>query len=271
MPRAEDASYADAVQLDRVLDVVDRVLGDRVVSTVLYGSAAAGGLRRDSDLDLLVVVPTALAAGDARVIVDGLLPISGRRATIVPGRPVELTVVALDEVVPWRFPPRRQLQYGEWLRDEFAGGEIAPPVSDPDLALLLAQALGVHRLLRGRRLADVLEPVPAADVRRGILASLPALLDDLVGDERNVLLTLARMWVTLETGEFVAKDVAAEWAIERLGEAGEGAGTVAAAAAAAEALRVARAGYLGDAADRWEARGDLAATAAAELAKRVRG
>ncbi|GAA4376429.1 hypothetical protein [Agromyces bauzanensis] len=40
MPRADDGSSADAVQLDRVLDVVERVLGDRVVSAVLYGSAA---------------------------------------------------------------------------------------------------------------------------------------------------------------------------------------------------------------------------------------
>ncbi|WP_448004109.1 aminoglycoside adenylyltransferase family protein [Agromyces bauzanensis] len=266
MSRAGDGSYADAVQLDRVLDVVERALGDRVVSAVLYGSAAAGGLRRDSDLDVLVVVPTALAADEARALVDGLLPISGRWATVVPGRPVELTVVALDDVVPWRFPPRRQLQYGEWVRDAVVDGTIEPPTDDPDLAILLAQASGAHRLLRGRRLAEVLDPVPAADVRRGIRASLPALLGDLVGDDRNVLLTLARMWATLESGEFLAKDVAAEWAIERLSVSGEGS-----AAEAAEALRIARAGYLGEVDDRWEDRRDLAATAAAALAARVRG
>lgn len=186
--------------------------------------------------------------------------------TVAPGCPVELTVVALDEVVPWRFPPRLQLQYGEWLRDEVAGGRVPLPAEDPDLAILLAQALGANRLLRGRRLADVLDPVPAADVRRGIRAALPGLLDELVGDERNVLLTLARMWATLETGEFLPKEAAAAWAIDRFGEAGEGDGS----RMAVEALAIARAGYLGEVDDRWEDRGDLATAAAAVLAARVR-
>lgn len=39
---------------------------------------------------------------------------------------------------------------------------------------------------------------------------LPDLLTDLVGDEHNVLLTLARMIMTLHTGAVVPKDVAAE-------------------------------------------------------------
>ena len=39
---------------------------------------------------------------------------------------------------------------------------------------------------------------------------------DLEGDVRNVLLTLARVWFTLETGTIASKDVAADWAITRL-------------------------------------------------------
>lgn len=85
-----------------------------------------------------------------------------------------------------------------------------------------------------------------------------------------MLLTLARMWATLETGEFVAKDAADEWAIERLDEAGENE-AAAGEGMAAEALRIARAGYRGDADDRWEERGSLAAAASATLAARVLG
>jgi streptomycin 3"-adenylyltransferase len=44
--------------------------------------------------------------------------------------------------------------------------------------------------------------------------------DKLASDTANVLLTLARIWTTLATGQIAPKDVAAEWAIERL-EPGE--------------------------------------------------
>ena len=63
---------------------------------------------------------------------------------------------------------------------------------------------------------------------------IPDLIADLDGDVRNVLLTLARVWFTLDTGTIAPKDVAADWALQRLPE-GRGA-----------ALGRARAGYLGD-------------------------
>ena len=42
------------------------------------------------------------------------------------------------------------------------------------------------------------------------------LLDDLDTDTRNVLLTFARIWQTVVTGEIPSKDEGAAWAIERL-------------------------------------------------------
>nr|WP_274922062.1 DUF4111 domain-containing protein [Providencia sp. G1(2023)] len=49
-----------------------------------------------------------------------------------------------------------------------------------------------------------------------MLDSLPNLLSSLDSDERNVLLTLARMWKTMETGQFVTKDKAVDWVINRV-------------------------------------------------------
>ena len=72
------------------------------------------------------------------------------------------------------------------------------------------------------------------------------------GDVRNVLLTLARVWFTLQTGTIASKDVAADWAITRL-PVGRG-----------DAIRLARAGYLGELQDSWD--GDALATARADAA-----
>ncbi len=87
---------------------------------------------------------------------------------------------------------------------------------------------------------------------------LPALLDDLETDTRNVLLTLARIWMTSTTGEVRPKDVAAGWAAERLPVEHR------------PLVLRARSGYLGEVEDRWD---DLAAvrSVAGELQRRIGG
>jgi streptomycin 3"-adenylyltransferase len=77
------------------------------------------------------------------------------------------------------------------------------------------------------------------DVRRAIADGVPDLLEDWRWDARNVLLTLARMWLTAATGKMLPKDRAADWAIARLPPD------------AAAWLARARADYLGLAAEDW--------------------
>lgn len=69
---------------------------------------------------------------------------------------------------------------------------------------------------------------------------MPGLLAGLKGDERNVILTLARMWLTAAVGDFQPKDVAAAWAIPRLPKE-QGA-----------LLDIAGKAYRGECVDQWE-------------------
>lgn len=55
----------------------------------------------------------------------------------------------------------------------------------------------------GESLWDVVPRVPPAVLQQAQLDLLPDVLDGLVGDERNVLLTLARMVVTAESGAWL--------------------------------------------------------------------
>jgi predicted nucleotidyltransferase len=196
------------------------ILGDAIVGAYLHGSAVLGGLRPTSDIDVLVVIDRPTGLEERRAITDRLLGISGRRAYRGPGRPVELTIVVASEVRPWRYPPRVELQYGEWLRDEYEAGRTPGPGPSPDLAPLIAMTLAGAAAgvlpLAGRVATDLLGPVPAHDLRRAIVAGVPDLLADLETDTRNVLLTLARIWATLATGALVSKDAAAAWASARL-------------------------------------------------------
>jgi len=224
---------------ERISDHVERHDPGGVVGLYLYGSSTAGGLRHESDIDLLLVTRRSLSALERAALSDLLLRYSGRGGTVAPGRPVELTSVVHTDLIPWRYPPVCDYQYGEWLRAEINAGQIPAPHPDPDLAILLTAARSASEPLRGPALDQVSDPVPAPDVRRAIHDSLDPLLGDLVGDERNVLLTLARMVVTLETGQIVPKDQAARRVMDKL------------PLACREVLDAARRGYLGEAVDDW--------------------
>ena len=195
------------------------MLGDAVIGAYLHGSAVLGGLRPTSDVDVLAVIDRPTGIEERRAITDRLLGISGRRAYRGPGRPIELTIVVASDVRPWRYPPRVEFQYGEWLRDDYEAGTVPEPREMGDLAPEIVLALRGDRALFGPPPAEVFDPVPPADLHRAILHGVPFLFADLPTDTRNVLLTLARVWYTLETGEITSKDAAAAWASARLPDA----------------------------------------------------
>ena len=234
-------SDAEAAQLQSVLDLLAATIGDAVRAVVIHGSAVRGGLRPDSDLDLLVVTSRRLTEAEHRAIIDGLLARSRSRSRPDLPRHLEVAVVVHGDVRPWRYPPRLELQYGDWWRAAFEAGELAPwHTADPDLAIVLSAARGEGRSLVGPPPTELFEAVPSADLRNALTAVLPGLLGDLADDTRNVLLTLARIVLTLETGAIEPKDVAARRAEAWL------------APDAAAALRTARVGYLGEARDAWD-------------------
>lgn len=200
-------------QLQQIVQLVDDTIGPKALGTFLHGSAVQGGLKPASDVDALVVSRQSMDDRERRAVVDGLLQLSG---PTVGARSVELTVVVQSEVRPWRYPPNGELLYGDWLRAEIEAGGPPQPEPMPDLALVIAMTLAGNRPLSGPPPGELLDQVPPADLVRASVAGIPDLLDDLPGDTRNVVLTLARIWTTLVTGEIKSKDAAADWALVQL-------------------------------------------------------
>ncbi len=227
-------------QVDAVVEMVRSCLGPGLEGMYLQGSAVQGGLRASSDLDLLVVSRRATTPAERRTLIERLLPISGSRAVGGPARSIELTIVVRPDVVPWRHPPPLDFQYGDWWRTEFEAGDVAPWQSpNADLTVLLASARRASAALIGPPIAGLLDPIPRADLERAMRDGVPGLLAELDTDTRNVILTLVRIWATLVTGDFLPKDMAADWALPRLPEG------------LRPPLVRARAIYLGDESDRW--------------------
>lgn len=206
-----------SAQVASACALISRHLGNTLQAIHLFGSAVDGGLKPQSDIDLLVTVSEPLTNSVRQGLMMDLQAISAW--PVANGiRPLEVTVIQHAAVIPWRYPPMRECQYGEWLRDELAAGQIQGACTDHDLAILITKARTHSICLLGTPAAKLFEPVPQHDLLNAYSDTLAQWQapTDWEGDERNVVLALARIWFSLETGGFAPKDRAAQWAIQRL-------------------------------------------------------
>ncbi|SCB23304.1 AadA family aminoglycoside 3''-O-nucleotidyltransferase [Cupriavidus alkaliphilus] len=210
---------AEIAQQVRVAQaVISRHLAGTLLGVHLFGSALDGGLRPLSDIDLLVT--TRDVPGDAarRALLRDLLEVSAPPGSGGLRRPLEVTVVAHGEVVPWRYPATRELQFGEWLRQDIEAGVFEGRMPDHDLAILVTQVRQHGIALLGPPATACFEPVPRPDFIAALTDTVAQWRteSDWAGDERNVVLAMARVWYSAASGRIAPKDVAAAWALERL-------------------------------------------------------
>jgi streptomycin 3"-adenylyltransferase len=218
----------------RALPFLRDRFGPSLAAVYLHGSAVAGGLRKRSDIDLLAVVGSALSASERTGLSADLMSVSGLYPSDPMGRrPLEVIIFQLADLQPLPYPARTEFVYGEWLRQSLESGAVPHADVSPEYTLLLAQAREEAVALFGPDLSDFVSNIPSSTISRAIGDLLPELVGSIEGDERNVLLTLARMWTTIATRRFVTKDAAADWAMPQLSEQ------------AATTLALARDAYLG--------------------------
>ncbi|HEY0681930.1 MAG TPA: AadA family aminoglycoside 3''-O-nucleotidyltransferase [Steroidobacter sp.] len=207
-----------ASQLSKARAVLERHLDGTILAIHLFGSAVDGGLRPFSDIDLLVTVSAPPTEATRQALMTELLTVSAPPGSDAHLRPLEVTVLAQSEVVPWRYPPQRELQFGEWLREDLQAGVYEAPTLDHDLAILLTKARDHSVTLLGPDAANLFDPVPRADLVRSLRDTVAQwnVPEDWAGDERNIVLALARIWYTATTGQIASKDAAATWLLDRL-------------------------------------------------------
>lgn len=226
-------------QVKQVVSIAETLLQGQILGMYLYGSATMNKLRPDSDIDILIITRQELNLSTKKELTKQLLEISGF-VGCAEKRPLEITVIHQKDIIPWQFPPKCEYMYGEWLRKEMKAGMIPQACFDPDIAILLWQARKSSMTLKGADCKQLILPIPFREIQKAIQFSLPGLISNVKGDERNVLLTLSRMWFTLETEDVTTKDVAAEWVIPQLPET------------FSSLLKTAKEAYLGNLSDEWE-------------------
>ncbi|AGB84093.1 nucleotidyltransferase family protein [Serratia sp. FGI94] len=230
-------------QITAVVDLLTLRLGRNLLAIHLYGSALEGGLRPYSDLDLLVTLRAPLDNTQRASLMPALLALSAPPGAADGRRALEVTMLVYAQLVPWRYPPVRELQFGEWQREDIEAGIYEPAQLDADIAILLTKARHASVALVGDQAARLYPPVPPRDLRQTFQDTLALWREtaDLQGDERNIILTLARIWYSVVSGDITGKEEAAAWLLPQL------------PAEHAATLQVARQEYLGLATQDWAA------------------
>jgi len=177
----------------------------------LYGSYVMGGLKPKSDLDLFVIVNQALSPAIKRILIEQLLVLSGEIDNNQGKRYLEVTIINQSALSKLVFPLHREFQYGEWLREEYSNGYIPENVKDEDLTILLRKVRLNSIALYGKEAIEVLPIISDTVFKKAILASLPNVIKEIEDDEINVILTLCRMYYSVQTGEVISKDKAVDY------------------------------------------------------------
>lgn len=204
-------------QIEQCLILLKSILDESLLGVYLYGSSIVGGLQKYSDIDIFVVSNRSTTKEEKTKIANQMLSISGIYLKETK-RPIEMTTVVKSEINPWKYPPTFDFQYGDWLRKDFEAGNIEPWPSKemPDLAILITQVLLASETLFGQAPNVLLATVPYKDFITATVKELDNLMADLGPDTRNVLLTFARIWRTVETDTIASKPEAAAWVIDKL-------------------------------------------------------
>ncbi len=91
-----------------------------------------------------------------------------------------------------------------------------PEKEMPDLAVLITLARLSGVAVFGKDPHEVLPAIPYKDFMRALVEGVGSLSRELYTDTRNVLLTLARIWTTLETATIFSKTDSASFVMEKI-------------------------------------------------------
>lgn len=197
--------------------LIEKHLGDSLNTIHLYGSTLHGGLKPLSDIDLLVTIHVPLTEQQRKRLMRELLAVSAWPGSDPTLRALEITILLSETIKQWRYPPHRELQFGEWLREDINSGIFEPPQIDPDVAILLTKVRLHNIAILGEDAAHTFAPIPLEDLSQAIKATLAQWnsSDDWQGDECNIILALARIFYTLSTHDIASKSEAVDWLLNR--------------------------------------------------------
>jgi len=206
-------------QVQNLLEVLQKTEGKNLVGLYLHGSLALGCFDPErSDLDLLGVTRQKLEMEARKTLFNALLRLSGTP------HPMEISLLCLDDLRPWRHPTPFDLHYSEaWrqrIQDDLAGegwktwGHSGQLDSDLAAHITILHRSGV--CLYGTEIGEVFPPIPPTDYAASLLEEVEWEMERWQQDPLNALLSLVRVLAYLKDGLVLSKKEGGDWALKAL-------------------------------------------------------
>jgi streptomycin 3"-adenylyltransferase len=171
-----------------------------------------------SDIDLVAVSRRSLDAGQQLRLAKALLNISAPYEAPGTTRPIELDLVLVTALHPWRYPTQLDFHFSEEFRARLGAAEHEAWEGLESRALaahitVLRQA-GV--VIAGPPIESVFPDVPWSDYVHALTHDLDWCRVHFAKHPRYGVLSITRIWATLATQAPQSKASGAEWALPRL-------------------------------------------------------
>ncbi len=207
-------------QIDEVQQFLVRTLGDNLIGIYIHGSLCLGCFQpAHSDLDLLIVTREPFTPERRFELMNGFLAL--HRKPI----PLELSILCIDELRPWRHPTPYQFHFSEYWRERYeqiaASQELGfwdfpETYTDGDLAchVTLTRQSGIR--VYGSAIQDVFPDVPEEDFWDSIAWGIEY-YNKLEEDQlMTAVLSLVRIWSYDAERIIYSKAGAGEWALDKV-------------------------------------------------------
>jgi predicted nucleotidyltransferase len=206
-------------QLARLVEGLGRILGSDLVGVYLHGSAVLGCFGPRSDIDLVAVAARPTPEQDKQALMAVLLEESVPYDHPGGRRPIELDLVLASALRPWQYPATLDFHYSEEFRARFeATGELDAweSLESRDLAAHITVLRRSGQAVSGPPIDSVFPEVPTANYVDALTHDLWWCREQWVQRPHYGVLSIARIWATLATGEPQSKATGANWALPRL-------------------------------------------------------
>ena len=195
------------------------ILGDNLVGIYLHGSAVMGCFHeKKSDIDLLIVVDTALSDETKRRYMDMVVELN----TYAPEKGIELSIVRKNVCKPFIYPTPFELHFSithlQWYKANPSDYVDKMNGIDKDLAAHFTIIYHRGKRLWGKEIKDVFEQVSREFYFDSIWNDIENAEEEIMANPTYIILNLCRVLAYKKDELILSKQEGGKWGIDNVPE-----------------------------------------------------